>query len=74
MTHRHSLWAELRDPRRTTQRAVGRAPFVAQYTPRQGRRRIVPVPPQIQILGDQKVSGTFSTVMRLRIAESGAIA
>ena len=43
---------DARDPRWSTQRAVGRAPFVAQYTARRGRRRIVPVPPQIQALGD----------------------
>jgi len=52
MTDRHSLRAELRDARRSTQRAAGRAPFVAHYTPQRGRRRIVPVPPQIQALGD----------------------
>ncbi len=43
--------ADARDPRWRTQRAVGTAAFVARYTPRRGRRRIVPVPPQIQALG-----------------------
>jgi putative transposase len=40
------------DPRWSTQRAVGTAAFVARYTPRRGRRRIVPVPLQIQALGE----------------------
>ncbi len=40
------------DPRWSTQRAVGTAAFVARYTPRRGRRRIVPVPPHIQALGE----------------------
>jgi REP-associated tyrosine transposase len=44
--------ADARDPRWTTQRAVGTATFVARYTPRLGRRRIVSVPPQIQALGE----------------------
>jgi putative transposase len=43
--------ADARDPRWTTQRAVGTAAFVARYTPRRGRRRLVSVPPQIQALG-----------------------
>ncbi len=42
------------------QRAVGSAAFLARYLPARGRRRIIPVPPQIQALGGQKVSGTFS--------------
>jgi putative transposase len=42
--------ADARDPRWSTQRAVGSAAFVARYTPRRGRRRIVPAPPQIQEL------------------------
>ena len=42
---------DARDPRWSTQRAVGSAPFVAQYTPPRGRRRLVPVPPQLQTLG-----------------------
>ncbi len=44
--------ADGRDARWTTQRAVGTAAFVARYTPRRGRRRIVSVPPQIQALGE----------------------
>jgi len=44
--------ADARDPRWTTQRAVGTAAFVARYTPRHGRRTLVSVPPQIQVLGD----------------------
>ncbi len=43
--------ADTRDPRWSNQRAVGTAAFVARYTPRRGRRRIVSVPPQIQALG-----------------------
>jgi len=43
--------ADAQDPGWTTQRAVGSAAFVARYTPRRGRRRIVSVPPQIQALG-----------------------
>ncbi len=43
--------ADARDPRWSTQRAVGTTAFVARYTPRRGRRRIVPVPPHIQALG-----------------------
>jgi putative transposase len=42
---------DARDPRWSTQRAVGTAAFVARYTPRRGRRKLVPVPPQIQALG-----------------------
>jgi len=42
---------DARDPRWTTQRAVGSPAFVARYIPRRGRRRIVPVPPQIQAVG-----------------------
>ncbi len=44
--------ADARDARWTTQRAVGTAAFVARYTPPRGRRRIVPVSPQIQALGE----------------------
>ena len=43
---------DAREPGWTSQRAVGSAAFVARYTPRRGRRRIVPVPPQIQALGE----------------------
>ncbi len=43
--------ADARDPRWTTQRAVGTAAFVARYTPRRGRRKLVPVPPQIRAFG-----------------------
>ena len=43
--------ADTRDPRWSTQRAVGTSAFVARYTPRRGRRRIVSVPEQIQALG-----------------------
>jgi hypothetical protein len=42
---------DARDPRWTTQRAVGSAGFVARYVPPRGRRKIIPVPPQIQALG-----------------------
>ena len=42
---------DARDPRWTTQRAVGTAAFVARHTPQRGRRRIVSVPPKIQALG-----------------------
>ena len=42
---------DARDPRWSTQRAVGTAAFVARVTPRRGRRKLVPVPPQIQALG-----------------------
>jgi putative transposase len=41
---------DVRDPRWSTQRAVGTAAFVARHTPRQARRRIVPVPAHIQAL------------------------
>jgi putative transposase len=44
--------ADARDPRWTTQRAVGTAAFVARYTPPRSRRRLVPVSPQIQVLGN----------------------
>jgi len=44
--------ADARDPRWSTQRAVGTAAFVSRYTPRRGRRRIVSVPEQIQALGE----------------------
>ncbi len=43
--------ADARDPRWTTQRAVGSAAFVARYTPPRSRRRLVPVLPLIQALG-----------------------
>jgi len=43
--------AEARDPRWTTQRAVGSAAFLTRYLPPRGRRRIIHVPPQIQALG-----------------------
>jgi len=49
-----------RDPRWSTQRAVGTAAFVARHTPPLGRRRIVSVPPQIQAFTAKEVSGTFS--------------
>jgi putative transposase len=41
------LRTDARDPRWSTQRAVGTAAFVARYTPPRGRRRLVPVPPRI---------------------------
>jgi len=44
--------ADARDARWSTQRAVGTGAFVARYTPRRGRRRLVSVPPQIQALGE----------------------
>ena len=43
--------ADARDPRWSTQRAVGSAAFVARYIPRRGRRKLVSVPAQIQALG-----------------------
>jgi putative transposase len=43
--------ADGRDPRWSSQRAVGTAACVARYTPPRGRRRIVSVPLQIQALG-----------------------
>ena len=43
--------ADGRDPRWSSQRAVGTAACVARYTPPRGRRRIVSVPPHIQALG-----------------------
>jgi putative transposase len=42
---------DARDPRWTTQRAVGSAGFLARYVPPRGRRKVIPVPPQIQALG-----------------------
>ncbi len=42
---------DARDPRWTRQRAVGSAAFLTRYLPPRGRRRSVPVPPQIQALG-----------------------
>ena len=42
---------DARDPRWTRQRAVGSAAFLSRYLPPRGRRRSVPVPPQIQVLG-----------------------
>ncbi len=42
-------WADARDPGWTTHRAVGSAGFLARYLP--SRRRILPVPPEIQALG-----------------------
>ncbi len=42
---------DARDPRWTTQRAVGSPAFLRRYIPPRGRRRTVPVPPQIQALG-----------------------
>jgi len=42
---------DARDPRWITQRAVGSAAFLTRYLPPRGRRRIIPVPPQIQALG-----------------------
>jgi hypothetical protein len=44
--------ADARDPRWSTQRAVETSAFVARYTSRRGRRRIVSVPEQIQALGE----------------------
>jgi hypothetical protein len=43
--------ADARDPRWTTECAVGSAAFLARYLPQRGRRRILPVPSQIQALG-----------------------
>ena len=43
--------ADARDSRWSSQRAVGSPTFVARYVPPRGRRRIVPLPPQIQALG-----------------------
>jgi hypothetical protein len=40
-----------RDPRWTKQRAVGGPAFLRRYIPEGGRRRRVPVPPQILALG-----------------------
>ncbi|MCZ6480889.1 MAG: hypothetical protein ACE1Z6_00090 [Candidatus Methylomirabilales bacterium] len=40
-----------RDPRWSTQRAVGSPAFVARLVPPRGRRRIIPVPPRIHPLG-----------------------
>ena len=49
---------DARDPRWTTQRAVGSAAFLVRYLlPR--RRTSLPFPPQLQALGGLKVSGTF---------------
>jgi hypothetical protein len=42
---------DTRDPRWTTQRAVGSPAFLQRYIPPRGRRKSVPVPPQIQALG-----------------------
>lgn len=42
---------DARNPRWTRQRAVGCAAFLTRYLPPRGRRRSVPVPPQIQALG-----------------------
>jgi putative transposase len=47
-----------RDPRRSSQRAVGSAAFVAQFTPALGRRRSVSVMRQIQAVSAKEVSGT----------------
>ena len=43
--------ADARDPRWTAQRAVGSAAFLTRYLPPRARRRIIPVPPQIQARG-----------------------
>jgi putative transposase len=42
---------DARDPRWTSQRAVGSPAFLRRYIPEGGRRRSVPVPPQIHALG-----------------------
>ncbi len=42
---------DARDPRWSTQRAVGSPAFLRRYIPSRGRRRTVPVPPQIQAIG-----------------------
>ena len=42
---------DARDPRWTSQRAVGSVAFLTRYLPRHARRRSVPVPPHIQVLG-----------------------
>ncbi len=42
---------DARDPRWTTQRAVGSPAFLKRYIPPRGRRRTVPLPPHIQALG-----------------------
>jgi len=44
----HDPQADARDPRWTSQRAVGSPAFVARYVPRRGRRRIGIPPPQNQ--------------------------
>jgi len=44
--------ADARDPRWTTQRAVGSPAFLERHLPRGGRRKSVFVPSQIQGLGD----------------------
>jgi hypothetical protein len=49
---------DARDPRWSAQCAIGSAPFVARYTPPRGRRRLFPVPPQIQLFRCLRVSGT----------------
>ncbi len=42
---------DVREPRWSSQRAVGSAAFLARYLPARGSRKIVPVPPQIQRVG-----------------------
>ena len=37
---RHSLWAELRDPRRSARRVVGTTAIVARYFPAEWRKRL----------------------------------
>ena len=46
------LRLDARDPRWTTQRAVGSPAFLRRYLRTRWRRRTVFVPPQIQALGD----------------------
>jgi putative transposase len=43
--------SDTRDPRWSTQRAVGSVPFLTRHLPRGARRKSVFVPPQIQALG-----------------------
>jgi hypothetical protein len=40
MTYRHSLWAELRDPRWSTQRVNWTTAIVARYLPAEWRKRL----------------------------------
>ena len=52
--------ADARDPRWTTQRAVGCAAFVVRYISGCGRRSLVAVPSQLQALGARQVSVSLS--------------